>query len=168
MTASRRRKGFTLRQAQGFTLIELTLVALLVLIVVGLSAPLFKKTLSDLSARNTSFSICKLINYAQEMAVLERNNYKIAFDFKNGKYQLLELSLSEKPPVYKKVSGRFGRLFGLEQGLSLSGSRSDVIFYSDGHCDDIIVNVLTKQGGYSVAVKGFGNMARIKEVDIER
>ena len=161
MTASR-------RQRIGFTLIELTLVTLLVLILAGLSTPLFKKTLSDLSARNTSFSICKLINYAQEMAVLERKNYKIAFDFKKGRYQLLELSSSGKPPVYKKVTGRFGRLFGLPQGLSLSGSRSGVIFYPDGHCDEINVNVLTRLGGYSVKVKRFGNMVEIKEVNIEQ
>ena len=120
MTAFRRRRlGFTLlkmKSLRGFTLIELTLVTLLVLILAGLSTPLFKKTLSDLSARNTSFSICKLINYAQEMAVLERKNYKITFDFKKGRYQLLELSSSTKPPAYVKVTGRFGKHFGLEQG----------------------------------------------------
>jgi len=161
MTASRRRR-------LGFTLIELTLVTLLVLIIAGLSTPLFKKTLSDLSARNASFSICKLINYAQEMAVLERVNYKIAFDFKKGRYQLLELSSSAKPPAYVKVTGRFGKLFGLPQGLSLSGNRNGVIFYSDGHCDEINLNVLTKLVGYSVMVKGFGNMVQVKEVKVEQ
>jgi Tfp pilus assembly protein FimT len=160
MTASRRRR-------LGFTLIELTLVALLVLVIAGLSTPLFKKTLSDLSARNTSYSICKLINYAQEMAVLERATYKIAFDFKKGKYQLLKLISSEKEPVYGKVTGRFGKLFGLTQGLTLSGTKNGVIFYSDGHCDEIKVNVLTKMGGYSVTAKGFGNTVEIKEVMIE-
>jgi hypothetical protein len=138
------------------------------LIIAGLSTPLFKKTLSDLSARNTSFSICKLINYAQEMAVLERVNYKIAFDFKKGRYQLLKLSSSGLPPVYAKVTGRFGRLFGLEQGLKLSGDRNGVIFYPDGHCDEIRVNVLTKMGGYSVMVKGFGNMVDVKEAKVEQ
>jgi len=166
MTASRRRRlGFTLRQAQGFTLIELTLVTLLVLILAGLSTPLFKKTLSDLSARNTSFSICKLINYAQEMAVLERKNYKIAFDFKKGRYQLLELSSSGLPPAYVRVTGRFGKLFGMPQGLKLSGVRNGVVFYPDGHCDEIRVNVLTSAGGYSVMVKGFGNMVEVKPFD---
>jgi len=170
MTASRRRlQGFTLRQAQGFTLIELTLVVLLVLVIAGLSTPLFKKTLSDLSARNTSFSICKLINYAQEMAVLERVNYRIAFDFKKGGYQLLEVAAPVKnKPVYKKVTGRFGKLFALPQGLSLSGTKPCVIFYPDGHCDDVNVNVMTKLGGYSVTVKGFGNNVQVKEFKIER
>ena len=155
-------------QNEGFTLIELTLVTLLVLIIAGLSTPLFKKTVSDLSARDTSFSICKLINYAQEMAVLERKNYKITFDFKKGRYQLLELSSSAKPPAYVKVTGRFGKLFGLGQGLKLSGDRNGVIFYPDGHCDEIRVNVLTSAGGYSIMVKGFGNTVRIEEAKVEQ
>lgn len=158
MTASR-------RQRSGLTLIELTLVTLLVLILIGLSTPIFKKTFSDLSARDASFSISKLINYAQEMAVLERKNYKIAFDFKNGKYQLLEAVSSAKPPVYKKAAGRFGKPFGLPQGLGLSGDKNGFIFYPDGHCDEIRVNVSTKGGGYSVIVKRFGNTVEIKPFD---
>lgn len=157
----------SLRRSPGFTLIELTLVTLLVLILAGLSTPLFKKTLSDLSAKNTSFSICKLINYAQEMAVLERNNYKIAFDFKKGGYQLFTFSASAKPPVYAKASGRFGKLFTLPQGLKLSGDKNGIIFYSDGHCDSVKINVLAKNSGYSIIVNGFGNAVDIKEVNIE-
>ncbi|MDP3729997.1 MAG: prepilin-type N-terminal cleavage/methylation domain-containing protein [Candidatus Omnitrophota bacterium] len=154
-------------QNNGFTLIELTLVTLLVLVIAGLSTPLFKKTLSNLSARNASFNICKLVNYAQEMAVLERKNYKIAFDFKKGRYQLLQLSPLAKPSVYVKTAGRFGKLFGLGQGLNLSGSKSGIIFYPDGHCDEARINVLTKLGGYSIMVKGFGNTAEVKEVKVE-
>jgi len=167
MTVFRRpHRGFTTRKVHGFTLIELTLVTLLILILAGLSTPLFKRTLSDLSARNTSFSICKLANYAQEMAVLERNNYKIAFDFENGKYQLFELSASAKPPVYLKATGRFGKPSGLPQGLRLSGSREEAVFYPDGHCDEIRINVLTGAGGYSITIEGFGNMPKVKEVNI--
>jgi prepilin-type N-terminal cleavage/methylation domain-containing protein len=159
---------FRRRRRRGFTLIELMLVTLLVLILAGLSTPLFKKTLSDLSARNASLSICKLINYAQEMAVLERKNYRIAFDLKKGRYQLLELSGFVNPPAYKKVTGRFGKLFTIPRTLRLSGSRSGVIFYPDGHCDEFKVDVLTGAGGYSVIVKGFGNMVEIKEANVER
>lgn len=166
-----RRSGLTpleISSLTGLTLIELILVTFLVLILIGLSTPLFKKTFSDLSARDASFNISKLINYAQEMAVLERKNYKIAFDFKRSKYQLLEAASSAKPLVYKKVTGRFGKLFGLPQGLTLSGNRNETIFYPDGHCDAVNVNVLAKGAGYSVIVKGFGNMIEIKEVKVEQ
>ena len=151
-----------------FTLIELMLVTLLLLALIGLSAPLFKKTLSSLSARNASFNISKLMNYAQEIAVLERKNFKIAFNLQNGRYQLLEFTPSKKPPFYKNTGGRFGRLFALGQGLKFVGEKKEMVFYPDGHCDELKIKVLTGDGaGYSIYTKRFGNMVEIKEAAIE-
>ena len=163
-----RRNNCPALQRAGFTLIELTLVTFLLLTLVGLSIPLFKKTFSNFSARDTSFNISKLINYAQEMAVLERKNFKIAFNFEKGAYQLFESDIMSKEPVYKRTSGRFGRLFGIPQGLKLTGDKKDMIFYPDGHCDAIKVNILSKESRYSVVVKNFGNMVDIKEVALEQ
>ncbi len=134
---------------------------------VKLTVPLFKKTFSDLSAKETSFSISKLINYAQEMAVIEKKNYRINFDFKKGTYQLFEIDTLKKPPAYKKARGRFGKLLRTPQGVSLKGKKSGMVFYPDGHCDEFRVDVLVKGAGYSVIVKRFGNMVRVKEVEIE-
>jgi Tfp pilus assembly protein FimT len=155
-------------KSNAFTLIELTLVTLLLLVLIGLSIPLFKNTFSDLALKNSSFDISKLINYAQEMAVLERKNFRITFDFQKGKYQLFEIDGSANPPVYKKVRGRFGRQFGLPQGASLTGSSNGIRFYPDGHCDELKLNVLIKDEGYSLAVKRFGNVVEVKEVKIEQ
>ena len=148
----------------GFTLIELTLVTFLILTLVGLSVPLFRKTFSDLSAKDTSFSISKLINYAQEMAVLEKKSYKINFDFKKGTYQLFEIDALKKPPAYKKAQGRFGKLLRTPQGVSLKGKKSGMVFYPDGHCDELKVDIMVKDAGYSVIVKRFGNMVEINPV----
>lgn len=151
-----------------FTLIELTLVTLILLALVGLSIPLFKNTFSDLAAKNTAFNISKLINYAQESAVIGRKNLKVAFNFEKGNYQLFEADSSANPPVYKKIRGRFGRMFSLPKGLSLNGSRKEAFFYPDGHCDEFKINVLVKNRGYCVGVKRFGNMVEVKEVKIEQ
>lgn len=156
------------RRQTAFTLIELTLVVFILLALIGLSIPLFKKSFSDLSAKDTSFTISKLINYAQEMSVLDRKNYKIVFDFQNGKYQLLEAVSSDKGIVYQKARGRFGKLFTLPQQVVLRGEKNQIIFYPDGRCDELKVNVLVKNEGYSVAVKRFGNMVEVKEVTIEQ
>ena len=152
---------------KGFTLIELTLVTFLILVIIGLSVPIFKKTFSDLSAKDASFSISKLINYAQEMAVLEKKNYRINFNFQKGTYQLFEPDILAKPPVYKKVQGRFGKLFSLPKGVSLEGKKSGMTFYPDGHCDEVRVDILVKGTGYSVIVKRFGNMVEMKEFEID-
>lgn len=139
----------------------------MLLVIAGLSIPLFKKTFQDLSAKDASFSISKLINYAQEMAVLERKNFKIVFDFQKSKYQLFEIAASAKQPLYERAPSRFGKLFGLPRGLTLRGDRKEMFFYPDGHCDDIKIYIMAKAKGYSITVKRFGNAIEIKEVNIE-
>ena len=155
-----------LRQA-GFTLIELMLVTFLLLALIGLSIPLFKRTFSGLSVKNESFNISKLVNYAQEMSVLGRKAYKITFYPEKGKYQLYEVDAAVKPPAYKKIPGRFGKLFSLPQGVSLKADKKDIFFYPDGHCDSLKLNLLAKGEGYSLTVKRFGNMVEMKEVTLE-
>lgn len=151
----------------GLTLIELTLVTLLLLVIIGLSIPTFKKTFQDLSAKDTSFNISKLINYAQEMAVLGKKNFRITFDFQKGTYQLFEIDDSAKPPVYKRVQSRFGKIYAIPQGLTLRGEKKDMIFYPDGHCDSIKIYIMYKDKGYSLIVQRFGTAVNVKEVNIE-
>jgi hypothetical protein len=167
---ARQRTGLTpleITSLTGLTLIELTLVAFLLLTIIGLSIPLFRKTFSNFSAQDASFNMSKLINYAQQMAVLERKDFKIVFDFEKGSYQLFEIDNLSKEPVYRKAKGRFGKLFVVPQGLKLTGDKNTMIFYPDGHCDDIKVNMLAKGGGHSVIVKRFGNAVEVKRIEIE-
>ncbi|MCK4462842.1 MAG: prepilin-type N-terminal cleavage/methylation domain-containing protein [Candidatus Omnitrophica bacterium] len=149
----------------GFTLIELVLVILLISILVALSTPLFRRTFSDLELRNTAFNITKLINYAQEMAIIERTNYKLNFDFKKGKYHLTYLVATEDTPVYEKIEGRHGKTFLVPRGLTLEGKKDEIIFYPDGRSDKVKLNLIDKNGkGYLLRVKGFGRHVEMEEI----
>jgi Tfp pilus assembly protein FimT len=164
-------------KSSGFTLIELTLVTVIILALVGLSVPLFKQTFSALSAKDTVFNISKLVSYAQEKAVIDRKNYKVIFDFNRREYQLFESGQSADGIVYKKAQDRFGKVFILPQGIFFHDPKTNitqetdkeyrrqVVFYPDGHCDGILIDIVDKAGtGYSVALKGFGSLVQIKEV----
>ena len=169
------------RRRSAFTLIELTLVTVIILALVGLSVPLFKRTFLDLSAKDATFNISKLVSYAQEKAIIDRKNYKVIFNFNRRQYQLSESGQSANGPVvYRNVQGRFGKVFVLPQGLSFYDPntgitektdeeyKKQVIFYPDGHCDGLLLDIIDNRGnGYSVTLKGFGSLARIKEVTRE-
>ena len=88
------------RSRPAFTLIELTLVTIIILALVGLSVPLFRKTFSGLAAKDATFNISKLINYAQERSVIDRKNYKIMFNFTANQYQLFESKQSTDKFIY--------------------------------------------------------------------
>ena len=164
-----------------FTLIELTLVSVIILALVALSIPLFRNTFADLSAKDAAFNISKLANYAQEKAVIDKNNYSIIFDFNRRQYQLFELKRSAEKLSYVPAKGRFGRAFSLPPELCFYDPANDIthkegeeykrqaVFYPDGSSDALSVDIIDKQGnGYSLALKGFGSPIQIKEVSRER
>ncbi|MDO8524986.1 MAG: hypothetical protein Q7S07_00670 [Candidatus Omnitrophota bacterium] len=160
----------------GFTLIELTLVTVIILALVGLSIPLFKNTFRDLSAKDAAFNISKLVTYAQEKAVIGGKNYKIIFDFKSRRYQLLESGQSVDGLIYNKTKDRFGKAFILPRGLFFydpgaggrnieEGYKRQVVFFPDGHCDELLIGVVDNKGtGYEITLKGFGGFVKIKEI----
>jgi Tfp pilus assembly protein FimT len=166
--------------ARAFTLIELTLVTVIILALVGLSIPLFKKTFSDLSAKDTAFTVSKLASYAQEKAIIDKKNYKVIFDFNQRSYQLFESVQLTEGLSYKKAQGRFGRVFTLPQGLFFYNPKDGMIqktseeykkqavFYPDGHCDELSIDVVNKTGsGYGITTEWFGSLAGIKAVNHE-
>lgn len=164
-----------------FTLIELTLVTVIILALAGLSIPLFKRTFSDLSAKDAAFNISKLAGYAQEKSIINRKRYKISFDLNRRNYQMLESQQTADALSWVKEKTRFGKIFTLplelsfydpETGLTKKTEeeyRKNVIFYPDGHCDKLSIGIIDKSGvGYGVTLNGFGLLAKIKEIKLEQ
>ena len=173
LRAGRKRRQRSSRY--GFTLIELALVAAIILSLIALSTPLFRKTISYLALQDASFSISKLINYAQERAVIDSNkNYKLALYIKNGQYQFLEFYTESetKKIVERPVSGRYGKLHSLPRGVTfippdteLEKERADLFFYPDGHCTKATIDLFDAQDGhYRISTKGFGGLVEVKEI----
>ncbi|MBI3601488.1 MAG: prepilin-type N-terminal cleavage/methylation domain-containing protein [Candidatus Omnitrophica bacterium] len=134
------------RLEAGFTLIELVLVASILLVLAGLSVPRFQRTFLSLSVKDSAFNLAKLITLARQEAVWERKNFKISFNVVKGQYQLWEIDESSVPLSYKKVAGRMGKLFALPRGVFLKSSRNETVFYPDGHCDSVRVDMTDKEG----------------------
>jgi prepilin-type N-terminal cleavage/methylation domain-containing protein len=173
LRAGRKRRRRSNRS--GFTLIELALVAAIILSLIALSTPLFRKTISYLALQEASFNISKLINYAQERAVIDNDkNYKIALYVKNGQYRFLEFytDADTKKAVERPLSGRFGKLYRLPRGVTfippdteLKKERTDLFFYPDGHCSKATIDLFNAQGGhYQILTKGFGGLVEVKEI----
>lgn len=153
---------------KGFTLIELALVAALMAVIIGLSAPLFKEAISNLSANNAALTISKLINYAQERAIIERRYYRIRF-YPGGRYRLSASDESDDVTVYKNIPGKFGRIFSLPRELSIACSAEEMTLYPDGTCDEFWFSVVGRYGrGYLVSIRGFGTNFDMREIGIEK
>jgi len=152
-------------RSPGFTLIELILVILLISVLVGLSTPLFRKTFSALQIRNVVSNTTKIINYAQEMAIIEKTNYRANFDFEKEKYWLTKYVFSENGSAYKKIGGKCGKTFSIPKGLTITGNDTEITFYPDGRSEKAEIRIIDKnKEGLLLRVKGFANRVEIKEI----
>lgn len=154
------------KKERGFTFIELILVILIIAVIAALATPIFRRTFSGLQLKNSAFNISKIINYAEEMAIIEKFTYKVNFDFDEGKYWITRLDSWEEGSSYKRIGGRYGRIFKVPRGLKIEGRETGILAFPDGTSDGGYFKVLNNSGqGYSVKVTDFGKRVEVKEID---
>ena len=157
-----------MRPKVGFTLLELILVVVIIIILVSLSTPLFRRTFSDLELKNTSFNIAKLVNYAQEMAIIEKVPHKLNFDFEEKQYWISKKNTTGEGPDFTRLTGKRGRTLSLPQGLHFTGKTYEITFYPDGSCEKAEIIVVDGGGnGRMLQVEGFGSKVTIVNTEDE-
>lgn len=152
-----------------FTLIELVLVILFVMVLAGLVSPLFKKTFRNLEAQNAASNLAKTINYGQELAVIEKQNYRLDVGYENNEYHLMRWDASlPSGAAYAKVQGRYGRTFYIPDRFEMTGVDSNIVFYPDGRSEEAEIRITDKDGrGYIISIRAFAMETEINEIGIE-
>lgn len=115
---------------RGFTLIELILTSVILLVIVGLSAPIFKRTFSDLRVNLQAKDMASLMNLAREKAIMTRVPHAIKIDTDKKTYQMLKIDL-EKDKT-EPVEDRWGRRFHISSNLKIEISDDVIKFLPDG------------------------------------
>jgi len=147
----------------GYTLIELILLAIIILIIVGISTPQFRKTFSDLELKETSYSIAKLISFAQEKSILEATSYKLILNVDEARYYLVKPD-PKREGRYIRLKKRFGKTFLLPRGVSLKSDKKEVLFYPDGHSEKATITLRGKEKKLKLIIKGNLGYVQIKEI----
>lgn len=134
----------------GFTLIELVLVCVIILILVSLSTPLFRKPFAGVRVRNTCRQLTHLMRYVQAKAIAERRLCRINFNFEQGSFWPV-VEKDESPGEFERIEGKWGRTFDLPQGVSISGKILSeagkagetlvIRFYPDGSSDKAEIKI---------------------------
>lgn len=137
----------------GFTLIELILLTVIIATLVAISTPLFRKTFVSLQIKNASFNLAKLINFAQEKAVLESRSYKLVIDQDDSRYYFMK---EDDGAVRKfvRLKDKIGRVFSLPKGIKLKSDKRQIIFYPDGHSEKATITLRDKHNKVKLVVKG--------------
>ncbi|MFA5069515.1 MAG: hypothetical protein WC300_03215 [Candidatus Omnitrophota bacterium] len=126
----------------GFTIIELALVTVIMLIIVSLSTPIFSRTYDDLSISSCARGISQLIYLARERAIFERKYYRVIVDAENNTCQI---TVRGPDGSYKGLPERWGRVFSAPRGLNIYPDTNHIDFSPGGTSNPAVINIVNKK-----------------------
>lgn len=141
-----------------YTLLELILVTLLLITMISISAPILKKTYEGLLLRYSADTLGRVVNFAQQRAILEERSVKLVFDFDNRTYWLMqevafdggqtegENESQKKVKGFVRLTGWLKKRFFVPGSISMEGDKRQIIFYPDGHSDKAQITFKNKLG----------------------
>lgn len=154
----------------GFTLIELSLVVLIISIIVVIATPRFRGTYETIKFRSSVYNLVKLMNYARERAVIERKPFRIHFFEENMAFCLETIPKQEddekdQDEEFTAVAGSLGKKIVFPKGVEfdIDEPREDfVTFYPDGQADECVIYIKgTKDMVYTVTTKKMVGLIRL-------
>ncbi len=124
------RQGLKRKNRAGYTFIELILTASIILVIVALSTPLFRKTYYSLRVNLQTKDLAATLNFARERAIMTRAQHAIKLNPEKNTYRML--IINSETDETKPVEGRWGRAFTIYSGIRVESSHEIIKFYPDG------------------------------------
>ena len=145
----------------GFTLIELALVTVLLGMLVALTTPLFQRTFRTLAVEEAGRSLTRTMHFARERSILEGGRYRLHLDPEEGAYWLSV----EDDGVFRRLPGRAGRTVRLPRGIRLETDQRHVTFTPNGAATDARLQFSSDEGaGLNLVLDGFTGRVEQQEV----
>lgn len=132
-----------------FTLIEILMVVVLLGVVAGLAVPNFSSTYEKFLLGETVKDLSFFMRYAQDRAVIKSKHHRIVFGDQEPTYWMEEAAGQEQDgntdEKFTPITGRFGRVFGIPEGITLQAAQPHVGFYPDGRIDKIRIYLCNRK-----------------------
>ena len=152
------------RQAKrsGFTLLEVTLVTVIILILITLSMPIFRRTYEDLMISSSAKDIAQMINFARERAVFERINYRFIIDDTASTYQVL--AQYEERGEFTPLKDRWGRINKVPEDIDIKADIKSIDFSPSGISGSAVIYLTSGKGKtYSITLDGKRGTAKVDD-----
>jgi len=151
MTQAGHRHGGT----DGFTLLELVLVMVLICTVLAMAAPSLRGFFASRQTQDAAAYIVALAGLARSQAVSEGRVYRLNFDAEAGTYWLT----AQREGAFERLATEFGRTFRLPEGCELEldfavgeDSSEHVEFHPTGRVEPATIRLTGRQGDVAVVV----------------
>ena len=161
----------------GFTLIELTLVAVVMAILLVASLPRFQHTSRRLRTEGAAFELMQLLRYARERAVADGHETIWVWNADDHRAQLYRLVMESGATTVTLMDDRVARAAPLSPDISvtleentsqaaacpsdLPSGTSCVSFLPDGTGDPAVLHVRADDSAYLITVNGTTGQAQL-------
>ena len=149
----------------GFTLLELMLVSVIVLAMVAVSTPLFKRTYEDLKLTSSAKEMAALIHFCRERAVFERRHYLFSLDTDKKTYRALVED--EEREEFLPLKSRWGRIFKLADDIAIETDVERIEFSAGGRPTPAVI-YLTNNKDVTHTILVEKNTGRIRVYDYKK
>ena len=164
-------KGCICNSLNGFTLIEILLVIVLLVTIGGLAIPNLNQTFSRVQLNQTANDMAYLMRYAQSRAVIQRLICQFVLDTENKRYWITQAQdssqedsdLNGSKPSFTKISGRLGRALTIPLAIDVQAENPTVQFYPDGRMDKNSFQLCLKNHCARVSTKEQSGYVRVFE-----
>jgi type II secretory pathway pseudopilin PulG len=136
----------------GMTLVELMLVAAIILALVTISTPLFRRTYEDLKLSSSARGIANLIQFCQESSIMERKRFRLEIDRDKKSYRILVED--EEKREFSPLGSRWGRTFKIPADIEIETEIEELDFYPNGRVTPGLVYLTNKAGkSYTLSIE---------------
>lgn len=112
---------------EGFTILELMVVLLLVALLAGITAPATSRFLSNLNFREQTGKVLASLRYARLMAIAKGQQVSVTFDDSNGRIVYLSGAVNEQ------------KEFDMAEDASFTLEPPEITFYPEGQATPAIL-----------------------------
>jgi type II secretion system protein H len=129
----------------GFTLMELIIVLTIIVIMSAAVVPVFGSSMAKLERDHAVRDFVATLRYAQERAVTDTREYRLALDPELNQYWLLRCAgIVERKKTFELIDERQGKAMFLPERLSMKSVKARkereeryyyISFYPNGACD---------------------------------
>jgi prepilin-type N-terminal cleavage/methylation domain-containing protein len=138
---------------QGFTLLELIIVSVIILILITVSVPLYRRTYEGLKTTFYVKDITRMMNFCRERAVFERRHYRFVIDQEDNTYRIL--AEDEESGRFKPSEDRWGRVFKVPEDISIISAQQEINFMPSGVSDSAVIHITSKENKtHSISLDG--------------
>ena len=135
---------------KAFTLIELMLVVLIILALVSISSPLFRRSFDDLKLSSTARELVSILRLSRERAVFERSYYRLYINSDDNFYKMYTSSDGKEDFITLKE--RWGRKFKISKNITVDTEIDYIDFFPDGKSSGGIIYLENSNNNFNTII----------------